>query len=1137
LRVALLTVVSVLIFGLGLWLFGPERNGDEDREAIVALRDEALEAFAGGRRKDALRAVDACLEKGDFPSGEFWSRLDSLAICRDLLDVTGGLRDFERLERIGVELAKRWPELPDGHAAAGRAAHAMGQLDLARDSFERVILLSASAEKLLSAARVELATVLRKSGDVSNAIDEVIRVLLEDPYSRRGYLELGACLEACGAATARKLFELARQLEPADAEERKADQLAKSGKAELAARHRARAESLRGRFLSARRILEDAAEVSAGGAVFLVEHLVDSWRASEATTVLEGLALSLGADHPDVVGWRAIQRARSGEPGEGVRGLLSLLKRSPASARIWGGRLAEIVAIDLGRPDKALPWLEMLGPRGDLRARELAARIYLDLDRPREAARLFSRGASTSRSDLADLLCLRARLLIDDVPSGVEKRLARFATTATSRPEYEMARAAWLAESGRPASEIQDAKRRARHLEQTRGEARAELIRASSLSGEEAERAFIAAAGLFQKIDAREESIRALRIATAIRRASAEVWKQVAARLDRDEEVFLWLEARREARIDVDASDEEIERDVRERLLRGVEIPKLRTAPAPAVVSKSADGEAEWPGRVRFTDVSSSSGIDFRHVAGSAEKDFIIGINGGGVALFDYDRDGLTDVFLVNGSTLEPSPQRPTDRLYRNLGDLRFEDVTEAAGLIESSWGCGAISADYDNDGDPDLFVTNWGPDRLWRNEGNGKFTDATEVSGVRNERWGSSATFFDYDRDGHLDLFIANYLDFDPRKVRRRGNDPSCEWRGVPVACGPNGLPPVTNVLYRNRGGGTFEDVSDRAGITSVDSRFAAYALGVVVVDSDSDGWPDLFVANDTRGNLLYRNRGDGTFEEVGTSSGVAFNDDGMAQSGMGVDAVFLGGRVVEDLFVTNFADDTNTYYRNEGDGLYSEATGTLGLAGDSFRHLGWGAFFFDAEGDGDQDLFVANGHVAPQVDELGSQPGYAQENQLFLQHEGKFRWADSALGDESRSPRVSRGAAFGDLDRDGDPDIVVHELDAPATVLRNESEPVATWLVVRLRGTKSNRDGIGAVVTLRSTNDVQRRRIRCGSSYASQSELVARFGLGIAGGRSEALKDVTLRVDWPSGRIDEFPGPFDDRSVMVVEGTGISR
>jgi hypothetical protein len=548
----------------------------------------------------------------------------------------------------------------------------------------------------------------------------------------------------------------------------------------------------------------------------------------------------------------------------------------------------------------------------------------------------------------------------------------------------------------------------------------------------------------------------------------------------------------------------------------------MRWLLAPVALVLAGCGER----RLTFVDRTADSGIAFEGVCGGKDKDYILEVNGGGVALFDADGDQDLDVFLVNGSRFDQDPgTAPGDALYRNDGGWKFTDVTAAAGLRESAWGCGAAVADVENDGDLDLYVANFGPDELWLNDGQGKFTAAGVSSGANDPRWGASATFLDYDRDGLIDLFVVNYLEFDRQKVVPRGKD-SCQYKGQQILCGPVGLPPEHCTLYRNLGGARFEDASMKAGI-----RAAApgYGLGVVVCDYDADRWPDIYVAADTTENLLYHNRGDGTFEELGMRAGVARNDQAVAQAGMGTDSAFVRNARIEDLFVVNYEDDTNTYYRNDGNGFFTEITHAVGLGTPSFKYLKWGVFFADLDLDADLDVFVAQGHVVPQADNIPSSPGYRQKDKVFLNDGGgKFSDASEACGPGLQVKKSSRGAAAGDLDDDGDLDIVVNEIDDRATVLECTGKPLGRWLAVRLIGTRSNRAGIDAVVRLRAGGREQARRIKGASSYASHCELAARFGLGSTTTVEE------LRVDWPSGLTETFPVPGIDRVLVVTEGTG---
>jgi hypothetical protein len=530
------------------------------------------------------------------------------------------------------------------------------------------------------------------------------------------------------------------------------------------------------------------------------------------------------------------------------------------------------------------------------------------------------------------------------------------------------------------------------------------------------------------------------------------------------------------------------------------------------------------PAAPLFEEVAARAGIAFVHTSGSAAKDWIAEVNGSGVALFDHDGDGDLDIYFVNGSRfdLPPGEPRPRNALYRNDGGWRFTDVTEESGTGDDGWGCGAAVADVDNDGDLDLYVTNMGPNVLFLNRGGGRF-DRAARSGAEDSGWGAGASFADFDRDGLVDLYVANYLRFDRATAKRRG-DPSCQYKGVAIFCGPGGLEPEADVLFRNVGGGRFHDVTKEWG---ADSAPPSYSLGTLVVDLNRDGFMDLLVANDTQRNYAFLNAGGKRFEEAGLFLGLAYNDYGVAQAGMGLASGDLRGTGEDAIFVTNFEDDTNTLYLRDGE-LYVEGTHPAGLGGPSYKQLGWGTFFFDAENDGDLDLFIANGHVAPQADSMRSSLGYRQANQLFLSDgAGRFTDASRSAGPGLAVVESSRGAAAGDLDQDGDLDIVVSNIDERPSVLENQS-PARSWLEVRLAGTRSNRAAIGARVSVTAGGRRLERTIQSGMSYASQCEIAAHFGLG------DATRVDALRVDWPSGLSESFPAPAPGRRVLVIEGRG---
>ncbi|MGH9362444.1 MAG: FG-GAP repeat domain-containing protein, partial [Thermoanaerobaculia bacterium] len=406
-----------------------------------------------------------------------------------------------------------------------------------------------------------------------------------------------------------------------------------------------------------------------------------------------------------------------------------------------------------------------------------------------------------------------------------------------------------------------------------------------------------------------------------------------------------------------------------------------------------------------FHDVTARSGVDFVHTGGSRAKDFIVEVNGSGVVLFDADGDGDLDLYFANGSLLDlPAGEPPPrDALYRNQGGLRFSDVTRAAGLGDAGWSCGAAAADVDNDGDQDLFVANLGPDVLYLNRGDGTFEER-QGSGAEDPRWGASASFGDVDGDGLVDLYVANYLEFDRARVRRKGEGQSCTYKGFPVFCGPGGLPPARDGFYLNLGGGRFREAGAEWGLDGV---APAYALGVLFVDVNRDRRPDIFVANDTMANVLLLNQGGKRFLDAGLYLGLAYNEYGTPQASMGVAAGDARGAGREDIFITNYEDDTNTYHRAEEDGFFTDATWASGLGEPSYKRLGWGTFFFDADLDGRLDLFVANGHLMPEADRMRSSPGYRQTCQLFRgDGTGRFEELSGRAGPGLAVRRSFRGA-----------------------------------------------------------------------------------------------------------------------------------
>ncbi|MDQ3804419.1 MAG: CRTAC1 family protein [Acidobacteriota bacterium] len=528
------------------------------------------------------------------------------------------------------------------------------------------------------------------------------------------------------------------------------------------------------------------------------------------------------------------------------------------------------------------------------------------------------------------------------------------------------------------------------------------------------------------------------------------------------------------------------------------------------------------PAGVRFTDATAQAGITFKHVS-TPEKRYIVESMSGGVALIDYDNDGHLDIYIVNSLTVEllKSKGKTRSALYRNRGDGTFTDVTDKAGVGDIGWGMGAAVADYNNDGFDDIYVTCVGPNRLLKNNGDGTFADVTQKAGVGDPRWSAGASFVDFDHDGHLDLFVSNYVSFDFNNLPEFGRDKTCQFKGVAVQCGPRGLPGDGDSLYRNNGDGTFADVTQKAGVADADGY---YGMGVIASDFDEDGLTDIFVANDSTPNFLYKNNGDGTFKEVGFLSGTALNENGAAQGCMGVTVGDYDHDGRLDLFVTNFDDDYNTLYRNDGRASFTDASYAAKVAAVSLPYVGWGTKFFDYDNDGWVDLFVANGHVYPQI------KTFLQRNFVHRNlRNGTFAEVAEQLGAPFAEKRAARGAAFGDLDNDGDVDIVINNLGGAAQLLRNDGGNANHSVLIETVGVKSNRGGVGARVKVVSGDLAQKDEVRSGDSYLSQSDPRLHFGLE---GRT---KIDLIEVRWPSGAVDRITDARPNRVLTIKEGQGL--
>src|SRR4029077_6631846 len=533
---------------------------------------------------------------------------------------------------------------------------------------------------------------------------------------------------------------------------------------------------------------------------------------------------------------------------------------------------------------------------------------------------------------------------------------------------------------------------------------------------------------------------------------------------------------------------------------------------------------------VMFVDVASEAGLTIPNVWGGTEhKRSIIEAKGSGIAFFDYDNDGWLDIYLTNGTRLDanwPPGHAPTSHLYKNNRDGTFTGVTEKSGLARTGWQTGVCVGDYDDDGWDDLFCCFWGHNVLFHNNGDGSFTDVTRKAGLYEDqvRWGAGCTFLDYDRDASLDLFVCNYIKLDPPKSV---DDTLCQWKGLPVMCGPRGLSGDTNVLYHNNGDGTFTDVSEKAGIRKPGPR---YSITAVSYDFDNDGWPDIYVAVDSEPSILFHNNHDGTFTDIGMVAGCAYSENGREQAGMGIAVGDYDCDGWLDIFKTNFADDTCNLYHNNGDGTFADLTSASGI-GVNNNYVAWGCGFVDFDNDGWPDILQINGHVYPEIDGHGFGQTFKNPRLVYKNlGNGRFKDVSVDMGPGISERFSSRGAAFGDYDNDGDIDALVLNLNDVPSLLRNDGGNSQNWIKIKLVGTKCNRTAIGARVWVTSGNHVQMDEVHSGASVMSQSDLRLHFGLG------KAQTVDLIEVKWPTTqKIEKFTQVKANQILTIREGNGI--